>query len=296
MLITDGKPGHESQTAGLVAALRRIKPVDVFDVAAMGMAESFGAILRGKPPWTRRPGRHPLILCCGHRTHLTALALRCASGGRIVTLMRPSLPLGLFDLAAIPEHDSPPSHPRVIVTTGILNPMSAAGPHDPRRGVFLIGGPSRRHGWDSMAMTDQIRRIAERGTEAEWVLTNSRRTPPETLASLAADTPPRLEIAPHMQTPPGWVAGQLSVAGSAWITEDSVSMVYEALTAGVAVGLLSVPRLRQDRVTRGIDALVDSRQVVRFEDWLAGVPLRAYTPPLAEADRVAAEIVRRGFL
>ena len=73
-------------------------------------------------------------------------------------------------------------------------------------------------------------------------------------------------------------------------------MVYEALTAGVAVGLLSVPRLSQDRVTRGIDALVKDGQVVRFEDWKAGVPLHAAMPPLAEADRVAAEIVRRGLL
>jgi len=294
--ITDSKPGHMSQTAGLVAALRRIRPLDTLDVPALGHAALLRASLGGKGSWSDFLGRHPLIICCGHSTHLTALALRRALGGRAVTLMRPSVPLGLFDLAVIPEHDSPARDPKVIPTTGVLNPMSAAGPHDLRRGVFLIGGPSRRHGWESAALLEQIRSVAISSPATEWVLTDSRRTPAATFASLASETPPRTTLVPRTQTGPGWVAEQLAAAGTAWITEDSVSMVYEALTAGVAVGLLSVPRLSQDRVTRGIDALVKNGQVVRFEDWQAGLTLHAATPPLAEADRVAAEIVRRGLL
>lgn len=285
-----------SQTAGLVAALGRVRSVEVINVPALGAAALLSAAFGGNGPWSRFAGRRPLILCCGHRTHLTALALRRATGGRIVTLMRPSLPLGLFDLAVIPEHDSPASSLKVIPTTGVLNPMCATGPHDPRRGVFLIGGPSHRHGWNNAALLKQIRSVAIGSPGTEWVLTNSRRTPPDTFADLASESLTGLSIAPCTQTPSGWVAEQLAAAGTAWITEDSVSMVYEALTAGVAVGLLSVPRLSQDRVTRGIDALVRNGQVVRFEDWKAGVPLHVATPPLAEADRVAAEIVRRGLL
>jgi hypothetical protein len=73
-------------------------------------------------------------------------------------------------------------------------------------------------------------------------------------------------------------------------------MVYEALTAGVGVGLLETPRHRKDRVTRGIDALIESGRVTPFANWTGEMPLRRINPPLAEADRVAAEILRRGLL
>lgn len=66
-------------------------------------------------------------------------------------------------------------------------------------------------------------------------------------------------------------------------------MIYEALTAGGAVGLIGLPPPAQvpGRLVRGITALVESGKVVRFADWQAGRPLQAAMPPLAEADRVA---------
>ncbi len=294
--VIDGKPGHESQTGGLVSALLRIgtfKVVDLKPLDPSGLL-SLGFGYRGQ--FARFAGRNPLILCCGHRTHLTALALQRAVGGRVVVLMRPTLPLGLFDLAVIPKHDSPPTDANVFATSGVLNPMRAEGRHAPGRGVFLIGGPSRRSGWDNATLLRQIASIAGRTSETQWALTDSRRTPPETKAALKSSAWANVNVTPDGQTWPGWVADHLAAAGTAWITEDSVSMVYEALTAGAAVGLLSVPRLKLDRVTRGIDALVEAGRVTRFADWRAGKPLCVAQPPLAEADRVAAEIVRRGFL
>jgi hypothetical protein len=73
-------------------------------------------------------------------------------------------------------------------------------------------------------------------------------------------------------------------------------MVYEALTSGVGVGLLDVPRRNEDRVTRGIDALIKAGQVMPFRRWNGESPLPPTRPPLAEAQRVAAEIVSRGLL
>jgi mitochondrial fission protein ELM1 len=90
------------------------------------------------------------------------------------------------------------------------------------------------------------------------------------------------------------VATQLAGASRAWISEDSVSMVYEALTAGATVGILEVPRKRRGRVVEGMDRLCQARRAVRWTDWVAGAPMPVPIP-LAEADRAAQEILGRWF-
>ncbi|MCX7915831.1 MAG: mitochondrial fission ELM1 family protein, partial [Verrucomicrobiae bacterium] len=90
-----------------------------------------------------------------------------------------------------------------------------------------------------------------------------------------------------------WVPRELSVAEHVWVTEDSVSMVYEALTAGASVGILRVPRRHSSRVVRGLDRLRAQGWVTGFADWEAGQSLRPPPQPLAEADRCAHVIYER---
>ena len=71
------------------------------------------------------------------------------------------------------------------------------------------------------------------------------------------------------------------------MTQDSVSMVYEALTAGVATGLLEVPARGRGRVVEGIRRLAAAGQVTGFEDWAAGTPLQPPGVIFDEANRSA---------
>ncbi|HED18047.1 MAG TPA: hypothetical protein ENI74_00900, partial [Gammaproteobacteria bacterium] len=67
---------------------------------------------------------------------------------------------------------------------------------------------------------------------------------------------PEFEYTPYSPGNRNWLPDRLAEAGEVWVTEDSVSMIYEALTAGTRVGLLKVMRRRPDRITSGIDAMV----------------------------------------
>ena len=73
----------------------------------------------------------------------------------------------------------------------------------------------------------------------------------------------------------------MQLAEAVWVTEDSVSMLYEALTAGCKVGLIEIDRIKDDRITRQIDQLY----LNKAKD-LSGVGLLSLQ--LSEADRVAA--------
>ncbi len=285
---TDGKAGHENQTRGLLAALARRQPLDARWVSVPAYASVLSSLMTrrflpgvGLPP-------PDLLIGAGHRTHLPLLAARRAHGGRTIVLMKPSLPRAWFDLCVIPEHDNV-SGANVLSTRGALNPVEP-GKKNARAGLILIGGPSRHHGWSEQDILNQVETIVAEEKDIDWTLTTSRRTPSSTTSRLRALTFKNLTIVPVTETGPGWLAGRLANTAQAWVTEDSVSMVYEALTANAATGVLSVPARRASRIARGIAALTRDGLVTGFADWQRGRKLAPPATPFNEAARVAAWI------
>lgn len=288
-LITDDKPGHRSQLQGLAQALA----ARVHWLAAPDGASALRQWIAGRFPAGDALPAPDFILVAGHRTHLAGLAARRARGGRLIALMRPSLPLAWFDLCVIPRHDTPPARANVIATRGVLNTARADPEREADKGLFLIGGPSKHHGWDTSGLLNQIGAILAATPGMHWTLTTSRRTPAATEAALLALRARGVDVRPARDTAPGWAMEQAARSAQAWVTEDSVSMVYESLTAGAATGLLAVPRLGETRIAAGITTLRDEGFVTAFEDWQKD--RRLHVPPqrLAEADRVAAEVLSR---
>ncbi len=291
---SDGKVGHDNQSLGLLTALTRLRPVQ----AHMLASPSLGTALRGSlgrlSTWQTLPPPD-LLLGAGHRTHPGLLAARQGYGGRAVVLMRPSLPLALFDLCLIPEHDRPPARTNVLTTRGALNRLEPSTTLEPARGLMLIGGPSAHFGWDEAALYAQIAAIVAADPAMNWILTTSRRTPASFLENGRLPTDPRLSVVPVAQTDPDWLPAQLARAGQVWVSADSVSMVYEALTAGAAVGVLDVPLKRPNRIGQGLERLAAQGWVTFFEDWQRTSQLSRPVGAFDEADRCAHRIVEQWF-
>lgn len=290
--VRDGKAGHENQTRGLVQALARLHPLDIrwIDVPPLS-ALLMDLLLNRFTPGRNLPD--PILLIgAGHGTHLPLLAARRARGGRIALLMKPSLPCSWFDLCIVPEHDAARGD-NVLVTRGALNSVSVSGEKDPNAGLILVGGPSRHHDWDETALLAQIREILVRDSGMHWTLTTSRRTPASTLAHLNAFHATNLQVVPFEKTDRNWLPAQLARAARVWVTEDSVSMLYEALTAQAAIGVLPVPARGESRIARGVAALARDGLATHFRDWQQGQALAPPASPFNEAARVAAWISER---
>jgi mitochondrial fission protein ELM1 len=290
-MIGDGKPGHENQSLGLADAISRITPCELHRIS---LADARGRIAQIRSAVRAGVSLPPpdLIVSAGHATHVPLLLLSRKFKAPSILLMRPSLPMQLFDLCVTPEHDFKTGYQRkkLILTRGALNrvPPPAAGDRSGR--MILIGGPSKLHGWDGESLLAGLEKITASG---DWQLTDSRRTPAGFTEKLRQRLP-RVEIFPHQETVPTWLPGKLAAAEEVWVTEDSVSMVYEALSSGAKVGLLPVPRLKSGtRVLLGLEKLVDGGFVTRFADWEKSPQLAAPPETLREADRCAAAIVRR---
>lgn len=288
-IVSDGKPGHLAQSRGLAQAIARRIECDTLELDADQPAPQAGV----------ESGLPGLVLAAGRRTHRRALVLGKQLSVPAVALMNPGwLGRRRFDLCVIPRHDGVGASGKVILTDGALNGIVPATKASPDEGLILVGGPSKHHDWEADWIEKQVEALLEREPTTSWAATDSRRTPEVTtvdLAEIAQRSGGRLVFTPSTQTPRGWVAEQLQRCGVCWVTEDSVSMVYEALTAGARVGLLPVLRKtgKPGRVVRGVESLVERGWVTGFAQWRQGQPLPADLPPLAEADRVAGIILQR---
>lgn len=294
---SDGKPGHDNQSRGLVEALQRLMPLEVHELRAPRCGAVVPDLLRRRFAVGARLPDPWLLVGAGRATQLALLAARRARRGRAVVLMTPQYPPSWFDLCIIPAHDRPAPAANVLVTRGSLNRMQRVARTGPGYGLLLIGGPSRHFRWDSGAVLQQLGHVIQAAPSRRWVLVTSRRTPAgfaRRAERCLANSAPGLCIAGAQDSAPrGLGGGEFTGAGCAWVTEDSVSMVYEALTAGVATGLLRLESRGDNRIARGNRGLLASGALTGFEDWRNGTPLRAPAESLHEADRVASWIRER---
>lgn len=290
LLLADGKPGHENQSLGLIEAIERLTPIEVEKTRIT--KRGLGGLL-GLPAPTRRPS---LIVGAGHRTHLPMIALSRRTDAPCVLLMKPSIPASFFDQCIIPEHDlgKRAAGPNVIVSKGALNRVPPLQETTKNGGLILIGGPSKAHDWDEAAVIRSVAEIIERSGDRPWRMTDSRRTPGGTLDRICK-TCPGVASYPHTRTGSEWLPQRLAEAAEAWVTSDSISMIYESLSSGARVGLIPAPPKRTGRVSRGVDQLIKDRWITPFEAWTKDHSLPAPPRILREADRCAALVLERYF-
>ncbi len=285
-VVGDGKPGHENQSLGLAEAMARIAPCSIHLLRLPPQA-GWLARIRHAVDLGRRLPTPRFIIAAGHATHLTLCWLAKSYRATSVVMMKPSLPLRCFGVCIAPQHDFPgiPRPKNLITTRGAVNRVMA-GPAERHGKLILIGGPSKTHGWDTPALIGQLSAISS--ASGPWQLTDSRRTPHDFLPA-AQSALPDVSFHPHTTTPPGWVPSQLAGSAEVWVTEDSVSMIYEALTSGARVGLLPCPRLKPgSRVLAGLDSLIAEGFLTPYRHWLDSGKLSPPPAPLCEADRCAA--------
>ncbi len=284
---SDAKAGHDSQSRGLVAALARQVPLQCHELRAGAPGQAGRWWLRGCFPAGEHLPAPDLLIGAGHATHLPMLAARRARGGRSVVLMKPSLPRRCFDLCVVPAHDGVRPGTGVWVSEGALSAIRPGRDRDADSGLIVIGGPSRHVHWDDADILRQVEALMRRRPR-QWSLTTSRRTPGPLSAELCRRYPDQCR--PFAATGVDWLPAQLARAAEVWVSQDSISTIYEALTAGGRVGLLQVRLRRRARVGAALGRLQAAGWVSPpGAEHLAAGPPR----PLDEATRCAQWIIKQ---
>jgi len=292
--IYDKRAGHDNQSLGLVNALADQASLDCHGIPAPSFLQSLSYFLLKRFPVGPEMPDPDLIIGAGHKTHLPMLAARRARGGKTVVIMRPTLPTDWFDICLVPDHDKPTIKDNVFITHGALNAIAPASDHDPARGLILVGGPSRHYDWNTDQLMEQITTIIRKTPEIHWLISDSARTPTETRERLAKSVvSDNARFVPHTDTSDEWVGEQLQECATVWVTADSISMIYESLTAGACTGILPVPYLKENKITNVVNDLNRAKMIVRYQDWLTGESARLPPGNFNEARRSAAEVLKR---
>lgn len=302
----EGRPGHEKQSLAIAQALRDIAGAEVRQITLkpstlLGQAQAIcRLLLLPGGGCDSCPGDIDLLIGTGSKTHVALLACKKRYGIPVVTCMAPEPYLRpWFDLCCVPRHDRVREAKNIFLTDG---PPVMPGPLLPRdafSGLILIGGVDQRsHLWNSIETAAQVRTIARNRPDIHWKVSSSPRTPADCVELLceAAEMMENLSFFHFRNTPRGWVEEQYARATYVWVTADSVSMIYEAVTAGCKVGILPVAWKKPcNKFQYSIDCLEKLGRVAPFSE-KSGEALEQCIPgDFNEAGRCAAEIITRFF-
>jgi mitochondrial fission protein ELM1 len=307
----DGRAGHEKQTMGILSVLDGLTPVSVsyYQVRQQSpvamIINTLKLLLPAGGPVQKKENADTidLIIGTGSRTHLAMLDLKkqCRRSQqrppRAATCMSPAFWLTSgFDLIAAPLHDRPGRGDNILITVGPPNTATFSPDHDISKGLILLGGiDPKSHNWDEKRIFDMCRTICT-SHPLEWTISSSPRTPDSTCAlfeELAANHAD-IYFFRAENTVPGWIEEEYQKNYYTWVTADSVSMVYEALSAGCAVGVLPVDwKRKNNKFERSLQHLRNNKYITSYEEWRNGSVLRPAHPPLNEAERCAREILNR---
>jgi len=294
-VLSDGRAGHENQSAGLAAAVARRTGATVETVRITG--HGYFARYRLAVASENNSLKPDLLIATGHATHLPLRYATRRFGAKSVVIMQPTWPKTWFDLCLVPAHDgyAPCCGGNVVLTRGALNRIPEQLPPKLSRGMILVGGPSKHHGWDDDALTDAVCEVVAARPDLAWTVADSRRTPSDFFSTLSTRGL-KAELMSHARTTPDWLPARLLEATEVWVTEDSISMVHEAVTAGARTGVLPARALRPSgRVYGAIRHLEADGYVMAFEDWQANGRQLPAPKPLHETARCAEVLLERLF-
>lgn len=285
---------------------------------AEGVAEALdrpfeSVVVRPRAPWSwlpahRQPpgllryglkGRLPqpwpdVLISCGRRSAPVSVAVRRAAGGRTFTVhvQNPLTPVRCFDLVVPMAHDGL-AGPNVVATHAALHgitpeKLAAAGAEWRERlgglsVAVMLGGRSRSHRFTRQTLDKLASGLA--ALEEDIAVTPSRRTQPDVVDALKARLPRAWFWDGTGGNP---YLGMLALARHVVVTEDSVSMVSEAISTGKPVYVAQMAG-RSRRLARFHDSLL-SQGVVRVFDGRLG---EWRYEPVNETPRIAAEVRRR---
>lgn len=203
-------------------------------------------------------GRPLLFLSAGSNAAPYCLAFARRFGGKSCVVMTPSV-LGIkpFDMAVVPKHDGQKGD-NLLVTMGAPNSITASLLKDQEKELLsdyparreeawgiLIGGDDLNYTiaplWVNKVMPTLLE--AAEGADVDLYITTSRRTQAaaeNALYKLCVGHPRVRMLFLASQDPRNPVPGILGHCQRVFCTEDSVSMISEAVTAGVQTAVITV--------------------------------------------------------
>lgn len=302
LILSDGRPGHFHLADGVAAAIARRAPTRVHHLEIQRRRGTPGRLLAGMLRLGLPPGmtlglgygidigalpRADVVISAGGDTlAANVAAARVLGAANIFCGTLRHFPPEAFQLvvSSYERHRSLPRHLVALKPNGLdpdslpLREAAALGPgRPPHLAGLLIGGPSGLFHWRDDEWRRLVAFLAEshvaHGTR--WIVSTSRRTPhpvADRLHALASAGGPIAELIDFRRVGPGTLPRLFGAVEAILATEDSSTMVSEAVCARLPV--VGVAPERHDFK----DDEREYRALITNQGWCRSVSLAALTP------------------
>ena len=251
--LLDGKTGHEKQSLALVKNLKNQANCKIYNINIQDLQNPFLALILKKYNLNKGLIRPDIAIGAGHKTHFHLLAIKRYFGAKVVVIMKPSLPLKLFDLCVIPKHDEVKSGTNVFITNTPLVNFNLNMKKKENIALFLIGGPSRHFHWDSKIILEQIENISKKFKFKKLLLTTSRRTPTEFIDEFKRLKIKNIQLYEHTKIINNWLDKNIIKVKNIWVTNDSYSMLMESIASGAYTDILELKIKKKSKLSKEIN-------------------------------------------
>jgi mitochondrial fission protein ELM1 len=253
--LLDGKTGHDKQSLALVKNLKKQTNCKIFNINIQNLENPFLALIFKNYNLNKGLIKPDITIGAGHKTHFHLLAIKRYFGAKIVVIMKPSLPLKLFDLCVIPKHDGVKSCSNVFITNTPLVNFNLNKKKKENMALFLIGGPSKHFHWDSKKVLEQIKNISQKFKFKKLLITTSRRTPIGFINEYKKSKIKNIKLYEHTKIKNDWLDKKIVKVKNIWVTNDSYSMLIEAIASGAYTDILELKIKKKSRLSSEINSI-----------------------------------------
>ena len=262
-LIMDGKRGHEKQSEDLVQALQNLVGIEVTKMDGMFLKPFISKLLRlFNFDSIKKPD---LIIGTGHATHLHMIFSKILNGGKTVVIMKPSLPYSWFDLCLIPKHDGVPEKPGIFLTNGAINNIENEKKHNKSKGLIVLGGKSKHFIWNNQVVILQIKNIIKQNPKIQFKIATSRRTPEDFIDNLDDNFKKNILVYEYENVKKNWFIEEAKLSKYAWVTEDSISMIYELIASGSKITPIRLENKYDSKISIEISRLINTGLISAYD-------------------------------
>ncbi|MGL4675938.1 MAG: ELM1/GtrOC1 family putative glycosyltransferase [Wohlfahrtiimonas sp.] len=282
--ITDGKIGHFRQSEGLAKALQQLKPNE-YDIQTLSKF-SLWQLLKSFGGCAEKIQSKSVVIGAGHRAHFSLLYCKWKYRSKSIVIMKPSLPKSWFDYCIVPRHDGLLEQGNVLVTEGAMNALSLMSVNKENQILILIGGPSSACEWQDEDIYEKLlQKLQFVDINTKIILSTSRRTSADFIRKLPQNILDKVELIDFKDIDASWLPEQLLKSKEAWVTSESISMIYEALSAGCLVKTIDVIGLK-GKIAQNLEHVVSDNKVNGSS---------TYFERLNESHRIAQQLLKLGL-
>lgn len=316
--IKDGKQGHEKQVKVLIDELSKSVDINLIEenykINNLSRLKNYYHYLTNnffnknvefiKLINKCNQNNIDCVIGAGSTVHMPMLLIKSYFKNKyqkdisLVSVLVPSLFHKKFNVICAPLHDDKKltNNENIVYFEGSLAKVSIKD-IDENVGLIALGGINKHYDFDEEDLLKQIQYILTLYPQKKWFLFISRRTP----SYITKEISKLKNEFSNLTITDNEFDEVIEKASIKFITQDSVNMVYEALSSQGKTYLFNMNYKKENKITRQMNLLITNKQIgyiekINIAEGLEKIKIQSQNPyheVFSEVEKVSYQLIKK---